>query len=249
MLVIEGLIMNQSMKKILVTTLTSSMVLSVTVPAMASTNYSASKQIVVAANVSTNQYSVDFIKKIDRFVKVDENTFQFFLDPVVQNSFSQEEIEQAQIIIDESNKSIRAILDEGFELMVTPSGTVKAKTSDSVGTFKMVGDIDTSKYFDWDYEWWGFRLWISPRLVSEIQDYNGYISGTAALATEVTLDLLKRRGIPVPEDLKGKLSIFAGALVSFGVTAFYRAYKDTGVFYHHGIIQKGFYSEDNLPAF
>jgi hypothetical protein len=245
--------MKKYMKKLLLTTLASSMALSVSVPVMAATNDPTSVQKIVVGTGTMDKKVVNFIKKVDPFVIIDEYTFQYSLDPAAKKSLTKKEIQQAQILIDKSNKSIQAILAEGYELNITPNGAVKVKDqsfdSDKIVTYDYVGDIDTSKYFDYDIEWWGFRFWISPRLVSELQDYNGYISGTAALAAEVVMDLLKRRGISIPSDVQSKISIFAGALVSFGITLFYREFKDTGVFYHNGLIEEGFYTEDNLPSF
>jgi hypothetical protein len=250
---LEVFVMKKYMKKLLLTTLASSMALSVSVPVMAATNDPTSVQKIVVGTGTMDKKVVDFIKKVDPFVIIDEYTFQYSLDPAAKKSLTKKEIQQAQILIDKSNKSIQAILAEGYELNITPNGAVKVKDqssdSDKIVTYDYVGDIDTSKYFDYDIEWWGFRFWISPRLVSELQDYNGYISGTAALAAEVVMDLLKRRGISIPSDVQSKISIFAGALVSFGITLFYREFKDTGVFYHNGLIEEGFYTEDNLPSF
>lgn len=60
-----------------------------------------------------------------------------------------------------------------------------------------------------------------------------YISGSSTLVTSISLDLIIKKSSIVPSSsAKNSTSIFAGALISYGITQFYQSYKDTGALFY-----------------
>lgn len=186
----------------------------------------------VSASSSTNNIKnpeQEFIDTITPYISAIDQHYVFDENKASADGIDQSLIKKARKTVEDTNATIDNIIQDTYLMNYQTETMPKG----SITPFQVIGDIDTDNYFDYDVKWWGgVDLWISPRMVSDMQDNNGAITGGVTLGTITVLELIsKRMGIKVPARVETSITTFVGAVTSYGITTFYRNFKDTGVLF------------------
>lgn len=130
---------------------------------------------------NTPQNNEDFIDKVDKYVTLNNETFQYSISSTAKTALTTEEFILASNIITNTNQNIA-------ELKNRSSLVISNKSVKTVR--RITRSINTSRYWDIDYFWWGPRIFLHHNLIRDMQHYANTTvvfstGGPAMIATAV----------------------------------------------------------------
>lgn len=114
------------------------------------------------ANLSFQEVEEAFIKKVDKYVKIDSKTKKFSLSAKAKENLNREELGKAEALIKQAN----LIVDQRGKYLEIKGNTFVL--SENVKK-QSLSAIDTSEYWDYELFWWGYRIYFSDELCEDIR--------------------------------------------------------------------------------
>lgn len=206
-------------KSILTSVLVISMLLSSTTAAFASgnnvTNNSNYSKISAKDQKSIDERKI-LIDKMNPYVLLDPETKQYELKVTAENDFTKSEIKEVNKLIDISNKTIREAIKNNETLTVTPQNTVKGTPNTSADNGEIQASyINTSLYWDYEFCWWGERIFLHNNLVNDLGDWGNTVLGGVGITAVGLNNALVSLG------LSGNWAAFVCALYAGAVAYVY----------------------------
>lgn len=179
------------MKKIVSATMASIMLLgTVATSALAAT----SPETSISSNVNAiTDISIELQQKANPYITLEG--FQFKLSSEASQELNAEEIALVKGALKTANAQARAILKDTQVRITTDSTSIKVTPVQSSSEVTIT-DINTSSYWDYELLWWGYRIYLSHNLISDIKDHPIYIAGSAAVSTGALNGTLTKLGLP-----------------------------------------------------
>ncbi|TKH02732.1 hypothetical protein FC682_20920 [Peribacillus simplex] len=181
------------------------MVFGVTIPSLNS----------VSAEDSTSRESL--ITKADPYVYLDQKTEQFKLVNKAEKALTSKELSEVKEILADTNSQVK---EHRSDLVITKDKFISNQDrsgSDSVTT----SAIDKSLAFDWDFTWWGLKVYWSHKFVLKLKsNILIYGAGTAALNATISYFLSP----------PGWVTSFVSAVAGIGLWSFIKQDAGCGVY-------------------
>ncbi|MDG4658577.1 hypothetical protein P6P90_16950 [Ectobacillus antri] len=172
-----------------------------------------------ATNDTSAGINEDLKSKVDPFVYLDQETEEFKVKKEAKDVLTKEELKQVKEIIKTSNVIVK---EHRSDLIIEGNKFVgkEPQQSASSGDFQ-TASIDKSKAFDYDFTWWGLRVYWSHGFVTKLQkNVLLYGAGTAALNATIAYFLSP----------PGWVTSFVTACAGIGLWAFIQQDKGCGVY-------------------
>ncbi|MHB8077480.1 hypothetical protein [Desulfosporosinus fructosivorans] len=176
---------------ILASILAISMLLSSTVTAFASGKNVTDTSNVAPPKISAEEQKVNdnrviLIDKMKPYVSLNPVTKQYEFKVTTKNKLTESNINEANALIDIANEKIRDAISKNMTLMVTPENTLKGTLSANTGDIQPLS-INTGEYWDYEFCYWGERVFLHHNLVVNLRNYKTTILGSYTAFTSLTL--------------------------------------------------------------
>lgn len=185
-------------RSILTAILAIAVTLSSTTATFASTNNNTSNG---APKISVNeQKAIDnrviLIAKMEPYVSLNLVTKQYEFKLTTKNNLTKSEINEATGLIAIANEKIRDAINQNITLTVTPEKTLRGTSNTNSGSIQplntniVVGDINTDNYWDYDFLYWGERVYLHNNFVNDLHAWGNsiiYGIGITAAGMETAL--------------------------------------------------------------
>jgi hypothetical protein len=172
--------------------------------------------IVSFAKSSSEEQSIEgLISKADPFVYLDYKSEKFKIKKEANNVLTKVEIGKVEEIIKDTNMQISKYRSD---LIIDGNKFVaKIESNGDLQTYS----IDKSKNFDWEFTWWGLRVYWSHKFVEKLKE-NIALYGAGVAALNATISYF----ISPP----GWVTSFVSAVAGIGLWGFIKQDKGCGVY-------------------
>ncbi|WKL00925.1 hypothetical protein Q0F98_28960 [Paenibacillus amylolyticus] len=177
------------MKKIVSATMASIMLLGTVASSALAAN---SPEVSVTANVVT-EISTELQQKANPYITLEG--FQFKLAPEASQELNADELALVKGALKAANKQARTIMNDNQVRVTTDNNSIKVTPIQSSSEVT-INSINTSSYWDYELLWWGYRIFLSHNLISDIKSRPLYIAGSAAISTGLLNASLTYFGLP-----------------------------------------------------
>ncbi|MFI8715186.1 hypothetical protein [Brevibacillus brevis] len=185
------------------------------------------------AKVSFQEVEEAFIKKVDKYVKIDSKTKKFSLSAKAKENLNREELGKAEALIKQANF---AVDQHGKDLKIKGNTLVLSEDVKK----QSLAAIGTSEYWDYELFWWGYRIYFSDELCEDIRRRAMEVGASGT----ITAGVLTYLGVP---------GWAAGIIVGFGVLTLEkinRTNEGNGIYLDafHGTNPSNFHTIKIYPA-
>ena len=174
-------------------------------------------------NILNRNIDPALIEKADPYVYLDAKSESFKLQKNAKSTLTKQEIKEVEKILKESNKQVKQFRDdlvlnlEENKFDSNIQSNLQAETNDEISTMA----IDKKKHFDWDFTWWGLKVYWSHTFVNKLKSNLAiYGGGVAALNATIAYFLSP----------PGWVTSFVAAVAGIGVGVFITRDKGCGVY-------------------
>ncbi|SDB84142.1 hypothetical protein SAMN05421734_101390 [Pelagirhabdus alkalitolerans] len=162
------------------------------------------------SNPTESELSQETISLADNYITVTNNQFVIDNGDKLENEIGEKEFNIVKNLVKENNQ----LLKENWSNNIEKKGdkfteSVQNKQS---GQFTTQA-VDTSKYIDIDYTWWGMQIYFSSSAVTHLNDYlaiQGFVGGLGA--ANGIQSFLARNGLRVTSKALGPVALYSGAI-------------------------------------
>ncbi|MGE6379931.1 hypothetical protein [Peribacillus muralis] len=163
-----------------------------------------------------NPKNESLITKATPYVYLDQETEQFKLVDEAEKALTSEELNEVKSILADTNSQVK---EYRSDLVMTEDKFVS--NQDSSGPDNQTYAISKSKNFDWEFTWWGLKVYWSHKFVTKLKsNIVLYGAGTAALNATIAYFLTP----------PGWVTSFVTAVAGIGVWSFIKQDKGCGVY-------------------
>jgi len=173
----------------------------------------------LAKNSTEPTVNIDskLIEKANPFIYLDSKTKEFKVTKNIYSALNEKEIATVKEVIQKSNKEVKLYQDDLVINVKENKFNAKEETSDDV----QARSINKKKHFDWDFTWWGLKIYWSDKFVKTLKN-NLVIYGGSVAALNATIAYY----ISPP----GWVTSVVTAIAGIGVGTFIKQNKGCGIY-------------------
>ncbi|TKI55320.1 hypothetical protein E8L90_07610 [Brevibacillus antibioticus] len=167
--------------------------------------------------------SQSFIQEVTQYVKLDEKTKQFYLSTDAIKALGKEKYKMALEIITQTNKQIIPFKHE----LVASNGVLVDANSKSESNKVSPSAIKHSKYWDYDFTWWGLQIYWSHQFIEDLKKDIGLKAGITVGGAIGTIQYLMEKNGKRPPSW---FSTWTSAAAALSLYAFLNQDEGCGVY-------------------
>ncbi|ODP27940.1 hypothetical protein PTI45_02759 [Paenibacillus nuruki] len=176
------------MKKIVLATMSSVILMGTVVSSVSAANLSE----ISSTATSVGEISVELQQKADPYVIFEDS--QFKLSPSASQVLNTDELALVTTALQDANSQAKLALEnDQVHAVVGDKGIKITYVQPSSGI--TIKSINTSSYADQEIFWWGYRYYFSHQLIQDIKNHPLYLTGGGSITTGVLNAILTKLGI------------------------------------------------------